>query len=131
MTDLLLTIDGGRFDDIPGFYAEINRVFMAGEDWQLGESLDALDDLFHGGYGSMLGAASVRLRWRQIDKSRRDLGQAATRDWLLAKQAQPGRFNAQTIGRQLDALDRGTGQTYFQIVAEIIASHPRITLIEA
>jgi len=40
-----LTIIGCGIHDIPAFYAEINRVFMAGEDWTLGESLDGLDDM--------------------------------------------------------------------------------------
>ncbi|WP_189654972.1 hypothetical protein [Paracoccus mutanolyticus] len=41
----------------------MNRVFMAAEDWQLGDSLDALNDMLYGGYGALHGAGSVRLRW--------------------------------------------------------------------
>ncbi|AWX92328.1 hypothetical protein DPM13_00970 [Paracoccus mutanolyticus] len=48
---------------LPGFYDEMNRVFMAAEDWQLGDSLDALNDMLYGGYGALHGAGSVRLRW--------------------------------------------------------------------
>ncbi|MBP2483340.1 RNAse (barnase) inhibitor barstar [Stenotrophomonas sp. PvP093] len=48
---LILQIEGCTIHDIPSLYAEINRVFMAGEDWQLGPSLDALDDLLHGVHG--------------------------------------------------------------------------------
>jgi hypothetical protein len=33
---LILQIEGCAIHDIPSLYAEINRVFMAGEDWQLG-----------------------------------------------------------------------------------------------
>ena len=42
----IFVIDGQMFSDIPGFYAELNRIFMADEEWQLGQSLDALDPAF-------------------------------------------------------------------------------------
>lgn len=45
----ILHIEGASINDIASLYVEINRVFMADEDWQLGASLDALDDLLHGG----------------------------------------------------------------------------------
>ncbi|WP_236493267.1 barstar family protein [Xanthomonas massiliensis] len=74
-----LTIDGARIDGIADFYAEINRVFMAQEDWQLGASLDALDDMLHGGYGAAQGSAPVKLRWLNAEHSRARLDIAATR----------------------------------------------------
>ncbi|WMJ69906.1 ribonuclease inhibitor [Stenotrophomonas sp. 24(2023)] len=126
-TPLSLTLDGDRFQDIGGFYAEINRVFMADEDWQLGPSLDALDDLLYGSYGVARDASAVQLTWLQFEKSRQALGVAATRDWLQAKLAQPDHFNAEGVQRQLQALQAG-GPTYFDIVLEILASHPHITL---
>lgn len=131
MADPTLIIDGNRFDDIAGFYAEINRVFMATEDWQLGCSLDALDDMLYGGYGAMNGVSDAVITWVNIDKSRADLGLAATRGWLLAKLDQPDGFNRKAITAQLAALETGQGQTYFDIVAEIFADHPNLRLIHA
>lgn len=128
---VFLQIEGTAIVDIPSFHAEINRVFMAGEDWQLGPSLDALDDLLYGGCGALAGHETATLVWRDIDRSREALGVDATRAWLEDKLRQPGTFNAGTIGRQLDALQRGEGQTYFDIVMEIFASHPTITLVQA
>lgn len=127
---LALVLDGARFDDIAGFYAEINRVFMADEDWQLGPSLDALDDLLYGGYGVARDAQAVQLTWLQFEKSRQALGVAATRGWLQAKLAQPGHFNTDGVQRQLQALQAG-GPTYFDIVQEILAGHPHITVLPA
>ena len=129
MPDLVLTIDGHRFHDIPGFYAEVNRVFMADEDWRLGESLDALNDMLYGGYGVLHGAGAVRLRWLAIDKSAADLGLTETRRWLTDKLRHPGRFNINAIRQQLDALEDGMGPTFFQIVMEIFAEHPEIRLL--
>ncbi|MCV2447165.1 hypothetical protein [Paracoccus sp. DMF] len=41
----------------------------------------------------------------------------------------PERFNNDAIRRQLEALEAGTGQTFFQIVMEIFAGHPEIALV--
>ncbi len=123
-----LTLDGRRIHDIASFYDELNRVFMAGEDWTLGPSLDALDDLLHGGYGALDGDAPVSLEWTHFEASRAALGVEATRQHLLAKLAHPGRFDRARFQRELDALEAGNGRTYFDIVLEIIASHRNITL---
>lgn len=128
---LVLQIEGSAINDIASLYAEINRVFMAGEDWQLGPSLDALDDLLHGGYGALAGQAQATLIWRDIAHSRTALGMEATRQWLEAKLDTPGSFNTQAIARQLQALQQGEGTTYFEIVMEIFSGHRQITLIPA
>lgn len=128
---ITLQIEGTAIDDIAGLYAEINRVFMSGEDWQLGPSLDALDDLLHGGYGALAGHPRATVIWRDIAHCRAALGVETTRHWLQAKLDTPGAFNAQAIARQLQALQRGEGQTYFQIVMDIFASHRQITLVPA
>jgi RNAse (barnase) inhibitor barstar len=130
VTPLHLILDGTRIHDIPSFYAEVNRVFMAGLDWQLGPSLDALHDMLHGDYGALEGHAAVTLTWTAFEQSRAALGADATRAWLLAKLAQPG-FDTARIRRQFDALEAGQGQTYFDIVLEVIAAHPNITLVPA
>lgn len=128
---ILLQIEGAAINDIASLYAEINRVFMAGEAWQLGPSLDALDDLLHGGYGALAGQAQATLIWRDIAHSRTALGVEATRQWLQAKLDTPGSFNTQAITRQLQALQQGEGPTYFEIVMEIFGDHRQITLIPA
>jgi RNAse (barnase) inhibitor barstar len=125
---LVLVLAGSAINDIPSFYAEINRVFMAGEDWQLGHSLDALDDMLYGGYGVLAGRENTTLIWQDIEHARSALGEEATRAWLQAKLDAEGTFNVRMIAAQLEALDACEGQTYFQIVMEIFAAHPRIQL---
>jgi len=125
---LVLVLAGSAINDIPSFYSEINRVFMAGEDWQLGHSLDALDDMLYGGYGVLAGHESATVIWQDIEQTRSALGEETTRTWLKAKLDSEGTFNVCTIAAQLEALDTGEGQTYFQIVMEIFAAHPRIQL---
>ncbi|CAM4085336.1 barstar family protein [Bordetella muralis] len=123
-----LTLDGNNIHDIPSFYAEINRVFMANEDWQLGPSLDALDDMLYGAYGAAHGQESIVLIWRNMEKNRADLGIAATREYYLEKLKHPDQFNVALFRKNLESLENGTGATYFDTVQQIIADHPNITL---
>lgn len=126
-----LTIIGQNIRDIPSFYVEINRVFMTGAEFQLGDSLDALNDMLHGGYGAISGREPVRIVWHDMAASRMALGLEATRAFLAGKLQRPDVFNVDLIGRQLDALEGGRGQTYFDIILEIIGDHPNIQLVSA
>lgn len=128
---LVLHIDGASINDIASLYAEINRVFMASENWQLGASLDALDDLLWGGYGVLAGHSAATVVWHDIAHSRSVLGRDATHAWLRSKLDQPGTFNVAAINEQIAALEHGHGQTYFEIVMEIFDGHPQITLVAA
>ncbi|MCD9004890.1 barstar family protein [Luteimonas sp. XNQY3] len=124
----ILTLDGSRIHDLAAFYDEVNRVFMTGVGWQLGHSLDALDDMLYGGYGALDGDAPVTLVWTDFEKNRGDLDVDATRAWLQDKLDTPGRYDKARIRRDLDALEAGSGPTFFDLVLEIIAAHPNITL---
>lgn len=124
-----LTLVGADIHDIPSFYDEINRVFMADEDWRLGPSLDALDDMLYGGFGVLDGDEPVVLVWEDFARMETVLGLETTRAFLREKLARPDVFDTALIGRQLDALDRGEGQTYLEIVMEIVSSHPNIELV--
>lgn len=129
MATCSLTIDGARIHDIPSFYDEINRVFMSEENWKLGASLDALSDLFYGGYGAARGDEPVVLTWTHMDKSRAALGLDTTRRFYREKLKHPDIFNTRQIESLLDKLESGEGPTYFETVLEIIAEHPKIKLV--
>lgn len=124
-----LTLEGARIADIPSFYDEINRVFMAGESWTLGVTLDGLNDMLYGAYGTTAGADAVILRWRDMAASRDALGPATTRRFLAERIASRAMFNGRPIAAQIAAIDAGQGKTYFDIVMDVFADHPRITII--
>jgi hypothetical protein len=128
---LVLLLHGIAVNGIPSFYDEVNRVFMADEDWKLGQSLDALDDMLYGGYGALAGHPEATLIWQDIEHTRSALGVNATRTWLREKLDGTGTFNPHAITAQLKALEAGEGQTYFQIVMDIFAAHPQITLVHS
>ncbi len=126
-----LILEGSRIHDIGSFYDQINGLFMADESWQLGPSLDALNDLLYGGFGALKGNEPLTLIWRDIAQSRAALGRDATCRYYQDKLAQPQRYNQARIRQDLAALERGEGPTYFDIILEIIADHPNITLVPA
>ncbi|MGO1258788.1 MAG: barstar family protein [Brachybacterium sp.] len=128
---ITLHIDGRRVEDIASFYEEVNRVFMQGEDWRLGESLDALDDLLYGGYGALHRHESARVVWEEHELSAAALGLRATREQLLTKLAAPQRYDQDLLRRRLEQLDAEGGPTYFETVLEIFGSHPGIELVLA
>lgn len=125
----ILTLVGAEIHDIPSLYDEINRLFMAGEDWALGPSLDALDDMLYGGFGAIDGDELVILVWEDFERMETVLGLETTRAFLREKLAKPEVFNTALIRRQLDDLERGEGQTYLEIVLEILSSHANIELV--
>src|SRR5690606_29029818 len=97
-----LILDGSRIHDIPSFYDEVNRVFMRGVDFTLGPSLDAFNDVLHGGYGAIRGNEPIRLKWLHFEKNKEDLGVAATIAFYKAKLEQPKTFNSEWARRKLE-----------------------------
>ena len=125
-----LVIDGAAVHDIPSFYDEVNRVFMAGEDWRLGESLDALDDLLYGGYGTLRDRPlTVRVVWTDHERSRTALGRAATIAHHAVKLERPGLYDATRARAIIEALEAGAGETYFDTVVAIFAEHDGLDLV--
>lgn len=123
-----MAIEGAHIADIASFYAEINRVYMADENWQIG-SLDGFDDLLYGGFGKVQNAKKHTIIWRDIDHSRAALGVTTTLAYYQEKLAANSPFNQTYFQQRLSDLQAGKGQTYFDIVAEIIQSHPKVEWI--
>lgn len=129
-TPKILVLDGQKIHDIPSLYDELNRLFMEDEEWSIGASLDALDDMLYGAYGAANHTSGIELVWKNIEHSKAALGYAATKQFYQAKLTQPEIYNISKIQQDLDALCRGEGKTYFDIVVEIIDSHSNIRLIK-
>ena len=125
-----LVIQGKNISNIKTFYQEINRVFMQQENWKIGESLDALNDLFYGGFGEIKGKENIRLIWENFEENKKALGLEMTKNFYESKLKSPEIFNTDFIKEKIEVLENGNGQTYFEIIAEIIAEHSNIKLIE-
>lgn len=126
----LLIINGDNIHDIPSFYEEMNRVFMSEEDWQLDQHLDALHELLRGGIGNIKAGKPVIIRWDNIAASKEALGKEATTQYYLGKfDNTPHVFSTKWIDQQLQALEKGEGKTYFDIILEIIEEYPHVKLL--
>ncbi|MFZ4896513.1 ribonuclease inhibitor [Plantibacter sp. Mn2098] len=121
-------LSGAQIDGIESFYAEINRVFMSDEDWNLSASLDALNDLLYGEYGATQFDEPVEVIMTDHAHAREALGIEVTAGWLRDKIAQPNMFDVQSLEKALDDLHLGKGKTYWDHVLDVFSDHPRITL---
>lgn len=100
---------------------------MSGEDWRLGESLDALDDMLYGGYGILCGKARTLVVWNNMASSRAALGIETTRAYYLAKLEHPQLFKPGPVRAALERLENG-GATYFDLMLQVFADHSNIIL---
>jgi len=123
-----ITLKGSSVKDIETFYIEINQVFMSGESWVLGNSLDAFDDLLYGAYGVIKGKEPIRLVWLDAEKSREALGYNTTRTYYEEKLKPDSPFNKIMFQEKLTALENGTGETYFDLLVSVISEHENIEL---
>lgn len=124
-------IDGSTIADIASFYVQINRLLMAGEAWELAESLDAPNDVLYGGYGAIEGREPVRIVWKDMTATRAALGREATCAFLRERLDTRTMFNGSPIVDQLAALESGAGITYFDVIMQVFADHPNIEIVPA
>lgn len=115
----VFVLDGSRFDDLDGFFAEVGRVLIPGSTW--GKNLDALSDVLRGGFGTPAGGFTVR--WVNAARSRESLGQAATVRWLEARLPLVHPSNRSEFARRLEHARKGRGETLFETLVEILRSH--------
>lgn len=123
----MIVIHGGHFSSLGGFYEEASSVLMKNTDWKVG-TLDGFNDILYGGFGIIEGKEEFEIIWKESQKSKEDLGFKATREFYENKIRQGKPFNIELIQQKLDELTDGKGQTLFEILVEIIESHPNITL---
>jgi RNAse (barnase) inhibitor barstar len=119
----VVSIDGGRFDDLAGFYDELEGRLDFGSGW--GRNLDALEELL-GDRGKTL-----TLRWLSASRSREQLGFEETARWLerASKRAHPD--NRAHFERRLESARRGEGTTLFEtLVGLITASGVKLVLVD-
>src|SRR5690606_709325 len=123
-------INGAAITDIPSLYVEVNRVFMKNVDWQLGQSLDAFNDLLYGGFGAIDACIKNEIIWLDANQSKSALGFQTTIAYYQNKLSPGSPFNKELFLEKIEELKAGNGKTYYEIIKEIIAEHPHIILKE-
>lgn len=116
-------IDGSSFEDFEGFVREFNRGFVSrvGGNWN--GNLDAFND-----YLSWADSPCT-IRWRNSDKSRRDLGHSAMAAWLSNNLTGCHPSNIALVQERLDHATKHTGPTLFEWLVEIIQNNDDVELI--
>ena len=66
-------LDGNNFDNLEGFYDEIDKLFTKDLKWKTGHNYDAFNDLLHGGFG-VFDEGPILIKWLNYKKSKKDLG---------------------------------------------------------
>ncbi|WP_312323550.1 ribonuclease inhibitor [Soonwooa sp.] len=125
-----ILIDGSKIVDKTSLYTELNNKLMPNENWKLGESLDAFNDLLYGGFGEINGNEPIRLIWKDFLRMKELFGHDFTLNFYHEKLKYPNSYNKNLIKNSIKELNAGTGKTYFEIILEIIADHPNIELVE-
>lgn len=123
----MIVIHGNLFSSLEGFYEEVSKVLMKDTDWKVG-TLDGFDDILYGGFGVFENKEEIEIIWKDSQRSKEDLGLKATQKFYENKIRQGKPFNIELIQQKLDDLNEGKGQTLFEMLIEIIESHPNITL---
>ncbi|KFF75738.1 ribonuclease inhibitor [Chryseobacterium sp. P1-3] len=123
----MIVIHGGHFSSLEGFYEEISKVLMKDTDWKVG-TLDGFDDILYGGFGIFESHEEIEILWEESEKSRKDLGLIATKEFYENKIRKGKPFNIELVRQKLKDLTEGKGQTLFEILVEIIESHRNIIL---
>ena len=113
-------IDGMKFDDIEGFYREIDNLFTKGLDWQTGHNLDAFNDILRGGFGVHEYGEPIKIIWKNFAKSSKDFGYEATIKHYEQILTRCHSSNIEFIQRKVTDARNGTGKTLIDIIIEII-----------
>jgi len=121
-----IIINGENFSNLESFYDEIDRVLTKGLDWETGHNLDAFNDLLWGGFGVYEYEEPIILIWKNISKSKTDLGLEPTRKWYEQKLTENKGKNQQYFKDLLKELIENNGQTLFDVILEIISEHKHI-----
>jgi RNAse (barnase) inhibitor barstar len=121
-----IIINGDNFSDLESFYDEIDRVLTKDLGWDTGHNLDAFNDLLRGGFGVYEYKEPIKLTWKNISKSKADLGLEATKKWYERKITESKIENQQFFKEKLKELTENNGQTLFDIIIKIISEHKHI-----
>ena len=126
MNKQTIIINGNNFSDLESFYDEIDRVLTKDLDWDTGHNLDAFNDLLRGGFEVHEHEEPIKLTWKNISKSKSDLGLETTKKWYERKISENKTENLQFFKDKLKDLTENNGQTLFDIILEIISEHEHI-----
>lgn len=123
-----IVIEGSTFSNLAGFYEEMNRLFMKDQDWKMGHSLDALNDILSGGFGVFEPAEQVLVIWKNFTQSKLALGREQTVQLYQRKIEIGYPYNVKLFEEKLQEIEKEDGPLLWHIVLDIFGDHPNIDL---
>ena len=123
-----IEIDGNNFSTLMQFYDEIEKKLTNGLDWKIGRNLDALNDVLRGGFGVYDYEEAIRLKWKNSDKSKLDLGRKETIKYIEDKMRRCHRTNVSAVKSDLEEAKKGNGEMLFDIIVDLMRGHEHIRL---
>ena len=131
-TTYRIYLEGKKITDIDSFYKQINKQLMLEEDWEIAASLDAFDDLLYGGFSKWKDYDQLEIVWEDIEISRQHLDFDTTIKYYQSKIYPGSPYNQSLFRQKINDLENCNGQTYFDLLMEIINNHKdRIKLIKS
>lgn len=113
-------IDGNSFNNLEGFFDEIDKKFTKDLDWKTGHNLDAFNDLLRGGFGIHEYGEPISVKWVNFEKSAIDFGYPATQEYFAKMLTTCHPLNRPRVQEKLEKAKLRTGKTLMDIIVEII-----------
>jgi RNAse (barnase) inhibitor barstar len=129
MKNKVFVLDGNKFGTLDGFCDEAQTILTKDLSWKIGTNLDALNDLFWGGFGAFEHEELIDIVWKNSNKSKSDLGYPETIKWLERKLKRCHPSNVPSVKEELQRAKNYEGPTLFDIIIEIVEEHKHINLI--
>lgn len=112
-----LLIDGSRFEDLEGFWDEVQRAWgLAPGSW--GRNVDAFEDI-----ADSMPEGTV-VRWVDASRSRVVLGHPATVRWLEERLPKVHPSNRAEFSKRLEHARQARGETLFDMLVDVLESAP-------
>lgn len=112
-------IDGARFDNLEGFFCEVDAVFTKNLTFKTGHNLDAYNDILRGDFGMHERGEPITILWKNATKSRLDLGFPATAKYHEENMSTCHPLNRDLVKKRMLAALNKTGPTLMDEIIEI------------
>lgn len=124
-----ITIDGKNFSNLEEFYDEVEAKLTKDLDWKIGRNLDAYNDVLRGGFGVHKYEEKIKITWKNSAKSKADLGQDATIDYLydILEKCHPS--NRSSVKKAIEEMKYGNGEILFDTIVGITRGHEHVKLV--
>jgi RNAse (barnase) inhibitor barstar len=124
-----IIIDGNNFSNLEEFYNEVEARLTKGLDWKIGRNLDAYNDVLRGGFGVHAYEEKIRIKWINSAKSKADLGQDETVNYLGEMLTKCHPSNRSSVKKTLEEMKHGNGEILFDTIISITRGHEHIKLV--